>query len=392
MAKLIDQTGDTEFRDLHRYVRLYEFPEFAKKAEFANIVEPEEKKVSYYADVRMPHQFPCHTKAATFVSTVYFLEKQSEVNPKVRPMIESRLAKFAEYWGIKNAIEVVKSRHTAINKQAELPDSSYAIVWATEDGRKDRRYPMRNTLEVKAAAAWFTDHNDAIRKEFGFIDRQTIANKILDKSAEYGASTGKYHETLEKAAGRGFHDPKKAGKAIRDRVKAASKVTPELAVGMSKLAESVETQPERYLDPESASKLASTIDQFDRTHNLIGRYTEMIPSPEDVLFNATRSKVAEFCTESCTTHTGAIYDQEDFSKLSATDVRDLFGDDIVSAVTTGLTVDPEKMAEVASTFPRPDAVLLDQLMQDKGINPIAKEASASKIGFSHRQLQAMAVA
>ena len=63
---------------------------------------------------------------------------------------------------------------------------------------------------------------------------------------------------------------------------------------------------------------------------------------------------------------------------------------IVDEVTTGLQIDINKMAEVAATFPRPEAELLDQLMTDKGLRPLAKEASASHIGFSHRQLKAMA--
>jgi len=389
---ILDQSGDTAFRELHRYARLYQFPEFAKKAELRDIVGPDQPKANHFADVRMPHQFPCHTKAATFVSTVYFLEKQASIHPKVRPMIEARLAKFAEYWGIKNAVTELRSKHAALNKESDLPDSSYAIVWAGEDGRKDRRYPLRNGLEVKAAATWFYDRNDSLRKEYGFIDRQTIATKILDKAAEFGVDIAKYRETLEKAAGMGFYDPTELAKAIRDRVKAASHVSPELALGMNKLAEKIESQPRSFIDPDSATKLAATLDQFDRNHRLVGRYTEMIPSPEDLVFKATRSKLAEVCKESCTTHTGSVYDVNDFAKLSATDVRDLFGDEIADAVTTGLKVDADKMAEVVATFPRPDAVLFDQLMQDKGFTPIAKEASATRVGFSHSQLKSMAVA
>jgi hypothetical protein len=386
---VLDQSGDTNFSELNRYARLYPFPDFAKQAGLADLVGPTEKKARLYADIRMPYQFPIHNKAATFVSTVYFLEKSAEVSPKVRDHIAARLSKAAEYWGIGNAVKVLESKHAGLNKEADHPDSSYAIVWATDDGRKERRYPMRNGLEVKAAAAWYRDYMPEIRKEYEFTDRQTIANKILQKAAEFGADIKDYRTELEQHAGRGLCSPTKAAEFIRDRVRAAYKCQPKMRDSMHKLADMVANRPKAFLDPGTMRDLANTVDQFDRTHGLLNKYSEAIPAPEAFLFEATYTKTAEFCKESCTLNTGSVYSKEDFTKLSTSDIRDLFGDDIADAVITGLSVDPEKMAEVAATFPRPDAQMFDELMSSKGIEPVAKQGAAQDLGFSFKELQEM---
>lgn len=391
MSKILDQSGDLTFQETVKLAQLYDFPDFAKQADLKEVIGPEQPHPNLYADTRSPYQFPCHSKAATFVSYAFFLEKQSEIGPKVRATIADRLQKFAEYWGIKNAVRKLVDTHRELNKVAEYPDSSYAIVWSSETGEKERRYPLRNALEVKAAAEWFHTYLPEIRAQFGFDDRQTIANKILLKAAELGADLGEHRDSIEKHAGRGVCEPKVASKMIRDRVKAAHRCTPEMAVSMRKLAEMVEVKPTVCLDPASMAKLASTVDQFDRTHGLLNRYTELIPAPEDVLFSATYTKAASVCEDSCSLTTGSVYDRNDFSKLSATDVQDLFGDEIVASVCSGLHVDPIKMADVAATFPRNDAVIFEQLLTDKGIVPMAKDAS-THVGFHFDQLKQLAAA
>jgi hypothetical protein len=384
MAKVLDQSGDINFRELTRLARLYDFPDFAKQAELAEVVGPDQQQSNLFADVRVPHQFPCHTKAATYVSYAFFLEKSAEINPKVRTYIQDRLNKFAEYWSIKNAVSDLRKRYETLNKQSEYPDSAYAIVWVTEDGNKERHYPLRNAMEVKAASDWYKEYLPQIRAQFGFTDRQTIANKIVIKAAEYGADISENVELLEKHAGRGVCDPRAVAKMIRERVKAASKCTPDVATVMQKLASAVEVRPSTFLDPESMTHLADTVDRFDRTHGLLNRYTSMIPAPEDVLFSATYTKAAEVCRDSCSLITGSMYDLNDFSKLSTTDVQDLFGDEVVDAVCSGLRVDPAKMAEVAATFPRNDAVVLEQLLAERGV-------ASTYLGFSFNQLKQMAV-
>lgn len=388
----LDQRGDASFRDLNRYVQLYPMPEFAKQASVDDLCNPPDDKAQYYADVRVPHQFPCHTKSATYLSYVYFLEKQSELSPKVRGYIKDRLDKMASFHGIKNAVLALTSKHAALHADPEtsLPDSSYAIVWASADGRKERHYPLRNATEVKAAASWFADYLPDLRKEFDWADRQTIAKKILQKAAEYGADVGKYLVGLEKAAGKGICDSKAAATMIRERTKAARRVEPQMKEAMEKFAEMVEAKPPAFLDPATMTHMAQVIDKFDRTHGLLNKYSAAIPAPEDVLFQATYSKTSEFIKDACTLVSGHVYDKNDFTKLSLQHVKDLFGDEFAECVASGFNVDPEKMAELATTLPRPDAELLEQLFDDANVRPIAKQAALQGIGIPPEVLRKMA--
>jgi hypothetical protein len=394
--KKLDQTGDTNFRELHQYVRLYDFPDFAKKAQLADIIEPETKTARIFADVRTPHQFPCHNKAAAYVSYIYFLEKQSEINPKVRDRIRGRLDKFAEYWGINNILEKATTKHASFQAEnvGALPDSSFAFVWVGDDGHgnttQTRRYPMRNDLEVKAAASWFNQYLPEIREQYGFLDRQTVANKILDKAAQMHVELPRYEDTLEKAAGRGWCDPAAAANLIRNRIKVGHRVDQPVAAALEKLADSVEHTPSMFMDPASTANLAETVDQFDRTYHVLNKYSESVPAPEDVFFRATYKEAGEMVKDACTTTTGSVYSTQDFAKISTSDIRNLFGDEMAQEVTTGLKVDPEKLATIVATLPRPDAQLFDRLLTDNGINPIAKEASDTKIGYDHKQLKQLA--
>lgn len=389
MSHTLDQSGDTNVQELNRFNKLYGLPQFVKDANFKTEICCDSRKTSLYADPREVRQFPVHTKAATYVSYMFFLENGRELSPKVRPSVEDRLNKAAEYWGIKNACQALQTKHAAVNTQS-LPDSCYAIVWATANGNKDRRYPLDTTLNVKAAAAWYQNFQQQIREEYAYSDRATIASKILKRANDTGAAlTAEERELLNRACGRGLCDPVKAASMIRQRARAARSDANETRL-MDKLAEYVQTKSRVFLDPASMRQLADTLDQFDRRHNLVTKYSAMIPPPEDVLFEVTYEQADKFASDSCQTITGSVYTEEQFAKLSASDIRGLFGDDIAEQVCEGLRVSPSKMAELVATLPRPDAEMFDSLMAENGQQPVSKRAS-DRFGLSFAELKQMAI-
>lgn len=360
MPVTIDQQGDVDFRNLKKYVQLYDMPEFAKSASYEDIASPEEPNANLYADTRQPYQFPCHTKAATYISYIYFLENKDQLTKEAQTRIQSRLDKLADFHGIRNFINSAAEKCASLQRE-DLSDSDFALVWVT-DGNVSRHYPLRNAGEVKAAAAWFSDRLDEIRSEYVWEDRSTIATKILDKAAEYGADISNERDILEKSAGLGVCDPKKARVHIHNRALLTDRRHPELKQAMEKLASMID-RPDTLLDPSTTHKMAQLIDHFDRHNGLVGKYTDKIPAPEDVLFSASMSKVASAKNELCALTTGSVYDRRDFSKLPIDLVKSAFGEEILDEVVTGLEIDPVKFAAVASTFPRPDAEVLDTLMR-----------------------------
>lgn len=387
--------------ELHRLAKIYDFPDFVKSAGVEVNLAPSAKiSVTAYADPPRS-QFPCHTKASTWLSYLYFQEKRGEFHPSDREQIERRFKGYIKYYAIKAACDAVKQRWTDLHKTAEeqLPDSAYAYVWVGDNGVKDRRLPLRNAVEVKVAADYLLQHRDTVP----LSDRRTMAVRILEKAAAYGAAIGERIEFLEQQAGRGVCDPREVVAMLRER----ALLVPETLVKTSEdgtqvaslrdhfnlLADTVEKQTRQALHPSMLEKLANTVDQLDRTMNLSSKYARGLVRPEEVIFRATFAKAASELQHNVSTTSGRVYERAAFKKLAATDLRALFGDDFAKRVTTVLgEVDAEKMAEEVATLPRPDAELLDSLLSDNGIAPIMRKAASAGQGLTKQEMAAWSAA
>lgn len=386
MSSVLDQTADPTRQEFYKFARLYDLPDYVKQASPASTLDPDSEIASTaFADVRN-RQFKCATKAATWVSHLYFLEKRGQMHPKLAEWIGQRLDDFAAHWGIVPDIDRLKEKHAALNAD-NLTDDDYMIVWATADGRKDRHYKVRNAGEVKVAAQWFDEHRD----HFTYYDRKTMATKLLEKASQYGVVfPDALDEMLERQACRGTYVPKEAADFIRARVMAAPQKTPaEFTTQLTKLAQQVETNGHLATDTTTIAQLCNTIDVFDRLTKLAGHYTKLLPRPEDVfckgLFKTARAAV----DEAVQLTTGTIYNRGDFESLKLSELRDVFGNDIADECSSGMLVDAEKAADVFATLPRGDADILDRVLGENGIRPMAKSAQAFN-GPQHHLLKQLA--
>lgn len=360
---ILDPTSDQNRTELVKFAKRYDFPEFVKQADLDTTMQPENIAVTAYADP-VNKKYACHSAAATWLSAVYFHEKSAEYHPKHQQKITERLEKFADYFGIRPLYDSVVKRAKDLQAGDQLPDSAYAFVWEAKDGSKERHYPMTNTVQVKAAAEWLLDNRDRIP----FVDRNVIAQKILEKAARYGASLGEeLNGFVEKQAGHGIPDPPELYQMLNQRVMLSR--TEAHREGITKLAQTVKNTPRTALQPAELIKLAATVDLIDHAIGLKGKYTEVIQRPEDVIFKVTYTKAASDYTRLCTLQTGNVYEKTQLSKLAREDVASLLGDDFAREVCTGFDVDPEKLAELAHTLPRPDAELLERLLQEAGQHP-----------------------
>lgn len=367
---VLDPASDKNCTELTKLASRYDFPQFVRAADLDNTMNPGEIAVTAYADP-VNKKYACHSAAATWLSAMYFHEKSAEYHPKHQSRICERLERFADYFGIRPAYEAIVKQASALRDQDYLPDSSYAYVWQANDGHKERYYPLTSALEVKVAAEWLRDNRDRIP----FADRNVISNRILEKAARYGAGLGdELTDFVEKQAGRGIPDPPELYTMLERRAMLAKKAEHREAI--TKLAESVRNTPRVALQPNELIKLAATVDLVDHALGLKGKYTEILPRPEDVIFKVTFTKAASDHGKLCTLQTGSIYDKDQLAKLAREDVASVFGADFANEVCTGFDVDPEKIAELAHTLPRPDAELLEHLLAEAGQRPqLAKSAS-----------------
>lgn len=380
----LDQSADTQGVQLAKLSHHYEFPSFVKTADFTQVMTPTNLERNVYADY-YNKEFPCHTKAATWVSAMYFFENRGDLNPKQASAIEQRLQQFADYHRIRNAYNDLKQQHQSLHKEAALSDDQYAYVWVGEDGNVQRQYPLRNPLEVKEAANWFHTYRD----HWIYSDRRKIATRILKRANDYGAQLPPVIDLfLRKQAGEGIPDPREVVVMLNNRAHLTN--NPDLKAGVTKLAHTVQTQPAQTLAPAQLEKLAEVVDQIDRTIGLVGKYTDTVPRPEDVIFRNTYKEATGFVSDCCTLTNGSIYNKPDFKRVKLSEVQALFGDSFASEIRSGLDVDPEKFAQLAHTLPRGEADMLDRLLSDHAITPLGKQAAMSKVGFSKEQLQGLA--
>lgn len=389
MGTVLDQTADTNYQKLYQFSKLYVFPEYVKQAD-PRLLSPEsyaDAPSRLFADTRN-RQFPIDTKAATWLSALNFLEAKAEMHPKIAEWIGQRLDQYIEYHDIEDDIKQLRVKHAELHSDStsQLPDSCFMLV-TVKSGSKEREYPMRNAVECKKAAEWFLTYRDT----FDFDHRRVMAQKLLNKVAEYGAGVGRAAILeLEKHAGFGVYDPREAAVMLRNRAKAASaKTMPELRLGLLKLADQVETNPAMAIDPAMSAELCRTVDQFDRATGLAGKYDGSLPRPEDVIFGASTKLASEFTREAVELANGSIFEREQLGKVPLRNVRDLFGNKFAESVADGLMTDTNKLAKVASTLPRRAADTLEGMLGEIGETPIAKQASG-RHGLSGKDLRLLA--
>ncbi len=408
----MDQTRDASGRGLYQLVQLFPPPDYVKEASAADLCGGPELPAHVYADPR--HRlYPCSTPAATWTSYGFFLQKRADYRREDAAAIADIFAKYAKYHDIVvdlDNMEKLAAVRFRVRTEEELPDDDFAFLVHGSDGSVERHCAMRNGLETVKAAEYLFQYRD----EFPFPVRLDAANRILQKAASLGVSfpggtpstpsrdgqpsrpgtPGPLEEFLEKQAGHGTCVARELAEALVDRVQASRKGPGDLSatqVEMLKMAKLVVTKPSQIREPGALAKIAGVLDQFDREHLLHRGYGPGLPRPEDVVFGLTREKIASVVQDHCSTVTGSIFKMADLERLRLRDVAANMGDSFAEAISgDGLGVDVEKMAAIVPTLPRDDAMMFERMLEDLGIQPIAREKAAAAVKISRDYLRQMA--
>jgi len=374
----VDQNQDITQQETHRLTTLFPRPDFVKTASNDRTHTTDNLPRHVYAD-QVNKLYPCHTAPATWLSALFFADKQANFKPKQAAEIRERIHSSAKYFGILGLVTELEEKVAAaaacdLNTRG---DEDFAIVWVGENGAKERHWPLRNETEVKFAAAHFNKYRD----EFVYDDRRKIAEKILEKAATYAADINEHVHMLSLTAGVGACAAAVAGEMLRDRARLVSRTNKEAGAEMYKLAAVVEENPEKAREQETRLKLASVVDAFDRTNLLTRLYDDGgLPRAEEVLFAVTEKAARDFLANNVETTTGHVYALEDLEKLAVEQVREWLGDDFADAVTAGgVYLDREKLAAIVPTLDRGMAALLDRLMQENKMAAVALTKQADTL-------------
>ena len=392
MNTVFDQAQDRNGQEFHLLTSLFGCPDFVKEATADTLCGDEKTEPHMFADVAH-RQWACHTAPATYASALFFFDKKAQLNDSTADQIEERILASAQFFGIEDDVQKLgnKIKESAIVDSEKLADDVFAIVMQFEDGRKERKYPMRNTVEVLKAAEYLEQYRD----EFCFSDRNKIADKILQKSAHFGADIGHSRNDLEKMAGMGACSSTDAAKLVRSRITALGwpKDGKPLQVELEKLANEIEQNPNNIQHHSTLIKLAETIDMVDQENKLVNNYGKALERPEDVIFSVTKEAVASVANDLIgSSITGTFYKRADLEKLAVEDLSDALGEDFASAISTGNAwIDTEKLAQIVPTLPRNDMELFEAVAANAGIAPFAtKSAEAQQISSKDMQMMAEA--
>ncbi len=388
MTAVLDQAQDLSGTETYRLTSIYPPPPFVKTAAAVALYGDGETERHLFAD-QMNRRYPCHTAAATWMSTLFFLDKQAGVDSPANKKIEQRLAGSAAYFNIKPLVDQLKQAMAANagNELAKLADNEFALVWLDDNGRKERHYPLRNGQEVKLAADYLGQYRD----KFTYGDRQVMAAKILDKADAIGAGITN-RDMLTKMAGYGACANGHIVVMLEKRAKLVKRSHPAYAHQLGEMVKSCEASPLDVRDHSKRVSLARLVDEFDRQTKLARLYDQGLERPEDVLFQITEKMATSFTQDHVATTSGSVYEKDALDQLDLGQVRDWMGDDFAEAVSiSGLVVDAAKMASVLPTLPRPDAEMFDKMAQSLGLGLVGRDkAAVASPGISHEELAALA--
>jgi hypothetical protein len=300
--------------------------------------------------------------------------------------IEHELIKRASFFGITNEFNNLKTeveKRAKVDPYKDLPNSEFALVLNFPDGTTERHYPLRNGLEIKAAA----HHLHEFQNIIPLIERQKIAQRILDKAAIMGAGLGELEDYVDKQAGYGTCAASDAADLLRSRaamLRALNKL-PDVRSELEKMAQMCDRYPEQVRSRDSLVKLAGIVDNLDRACGLVSEYDNRLDRPEDILFGVSIKTAEHFVSHHCESITGNMYKVADLRKVSLDTLRGVFGDEFADSVSSGgIIIAPEKLADQISALPRPDAEMLDRILEKAGISPIAKKTANDSSSWKNR--------
>jgi len=387
MPAAIDQSTDITSQMRHVIQKIHTVPEFVKTAsDNDQFGDPELLQNHVYADPSK-RRFPCHTKAATWLSAAYFAHQQSQYSKVHGEFVRDRILKTAQFFNIEPGVKELFKEAAAVNsyEDAVTPDNAYALIWKAADGTTQKNYPMRNPSEVKIAAEWFNRNWSA----FDFDTRHEVARKLFTKMAEMQVTVDDSSQ-IERCAGFGYCEKEAMQTAWETRAILSRQKYPEYSKQAAVLAKSIADNSVDLRDFSLRTKMASSMDSFDDLTMLRKFYGGSIDWPENTLFAVTQKVASDFINDHVMTTTGSVYEHADLKQLSAGDLQDWMGNDFM-AKCGGVIINHRKLAETLPTLSREDAQLFDKLAAVKGIKT-AGRTHGEPAGVTDDELHAFASA
>ncbi len=302
--------------DILRELEADGMPDFVKtaKAEDLDPAKLGSLNANAFADGH-GRQYPVHTKAAAYVSTLRYLQ-DSVFEGKGNATTTANLIKFANIWGIADQVKVATDRFTSKIEPyvAPLPDDKFAFVYTDDAGTTHRRYPMLDAETIKQSSiAFFKERHTytlAQRREIA----ETLHSKIAALNVTVGGADGlfarAYLDAMHTRPGCPGFDACAAIDVRRSLINDY-----DTAKELEKTAKAVRGM--EALDPEQTAKLAELLDNIDTSKGLYVMYGKLgLKLPEDDLYASFKMPVDNPHTRVKLAN-GSEFDSSDFEKVGS---------------------------------------------------------------------------
>ena len=350
---------------LHALNESYSMPEYVKQAELESL-DPEvldKLPPQAFADPAY-HRYPCHTKAATWVSMGYFLKDYDNIPESQQDKLLNNFEKFAKYYRMEDDYARLLQETIDLHKQAEL-DSDTDSPKLTDQGGS-----IGNVDELCKAASWLVRQ----KNKLPLTKRAEMAAKLLKQADVFNVNFPE-KESLEQTAGYGVSEPDEVINLMR--VRASMCKDAEYSGELNGLADRLSEQRLSPFD-KIWMKVACAIDDFDKMAGLMW-YREHgdMPLPEEVVFALPVSAIKKADAATVQLQNGKVYQLSKLAEVSKDKYEEILGSDITDALFMGNYFDKEAAAEILSTIPRFDVEALCDVLDSEGVEAIAKVKTAN---------------
>lgn len=348
---------------LHVLNETYSMPEYVKQAELESL-DPEvldKLPPQAFADPAY-HRYPCHTKAATWVSMGYFFKDYDNIPESQQDKLLNSFDKFAKYYGMEDDYARLLQETIDLHKQAELvPETDSPKL--TEQGGS-----IGNVDEICKAASWLVKQ----KNKLPLAKRAEMAAKILKQADVFNINFPE-KASLEQTAGYGVSEPEEIISLMR--VRASMCKNAEYSDELNGLADRLSG-----VNPFDRvwMKVACAIDDFDKMAGLMRcRENGDMPLPEEVVFALPLSVIKEADAATVQLQNGKVYQLSKLAEVSKDKYEEILGPDITGAIFMGDFFDKEAASEILSTIPRFDVEALCDVLDSEGVDAIAKVKTAN---------------
>jgi hypothetical protein len=319
---------------LSAYAQQYSLPDYVKTARtctFDQLSDP-------------------RNRAACYLSKFAALTGQPNISERER-------CKRAEILNIGDDIEHLEQTYREFEQASQ-----------TKTAAPTEQYPIRSKDELSVAAWWLSKNAHALPLD----ERRDLGRKLLKKADEFGVTLP---EEIEKFAGVGSPDLNilrenliKRAELVKHARLNSPKLRADTAEALNDLALAVRVRPQLSLQTESLDKLATAMQFIDNEYGFHGHYGAYIDPPDVAAYphsQKTGAEIEKYAYELF----GDVYDIRDFENIKLAEVLETLGPDYVTAMTSGLSIDVEKTAEMLDAMDELETSIFVDIVKSAGIQP-----------------------